>query len=53
MADDYRDELKTKFHKAIKKVTEDIESLKFNTAIATMMALLNDIYTIGTVNKRI
>ena len=50
--DDYRDELKTKFHKAIKKVTEDIESLKFNTAIATMMALLNDIYTIGTVNKK-
>ena len=50
--DDYRDELKTKFHKAIKKVTEDIESLKFNTAIATMMALLNDIYTIGTINKK-
>lgn len=50
--DDYRDELKTNFHKSIKKVTEDIESLKFNTAIATMMALLNDIYTIGTVNKK-
>ena len=32
------------FHKTIKKVTNDIESLKFNTAIAALMALLNEIY---------
>lgn len=49
---DYREELRTNFHKAIKKVSEDIESLKFNTAIATMMALVNDIYVVGTINKK-
>ena len=49
--DDYRDELKSNFHKTIKKVSEDIESLKFNTAIATMMALLNDITATGKINK--
>ncbi len=35
-------------HKTIKKVTEDIEEMKFNTAIAAMMSLLNDIYDCGT-----
>lgn len=49
--EDYRDELKSNFHKAIKKVSEDIESLKFNTAIATMMALLNDITATKSINK--
>jgi len=49
--DDYRDELKSAFHKTIKKVSEDIEGLKFNTAIASMMALLNDITATGSVNK--
>lgn len=49
--DDYRDELKSNFHKAIKKVSEDIENLKFNTAIATMMALLNDITATKSINK--
>lgn len=49
--DDYRDELKSNFHKTIKKVSEDIESLKFNTAIASMMALLNDITSTGKVNR--
>ena len=34
-------------HKAIKKVSEDIESMKFNTAIATLMALVNDFYANG------
>lgn len=48
---DYRDELKSSFHKTIKKVSEDIEGLKFNTAIAAMMTLLNEIYTIGNINK--
>lgn len=49
---DYRDVLKTSFHKTIKKVSEDIEGLKFNTAIATMMSLLNEISATGSINKR-
>ncbi len=48
---DYRDELKSAMHKTIKKVTEDIENLKFNTAIAAMMTLLNDISATGSINK--
>ncbi|MDD6236989.1 MAG: leucine--tRNA ligase, partial [Clostridiales bacterium] len=50
--DSYRKELEAPFHKTIKKVTEDIESLKFNTAIAAMMALLNDIQAVGTINRK-
>ncbi len=50
--DSYRKELEVSFHKTIKKVTEDIESLKFNTAIAAMMALLNDIQDVGTINRK-
>jgi leucyl-tRNA synthetase len=38
-------------HKTIKKVTNDIDSMKFNTAIAAMMALLNDIYAAGSIDK--
>ncbi|MDE6708732.1 MAG: leucine--tRNA ligase [Oscillospiraceae bacterium] len=49
--DDYRPELVSNFHKTIKKVTEDIEALKFNTAIAAMMALVNDIYATGSINQ--
>ena len=49
--DSYRPELTSIFHKTIKKVTEDIESLKFNTAIAAMMALVNDIYSTGSINR--
>ncbi len=49
--DEYRAELTSSVHKTIKKVSEDIESLKFNTAIAAMMALLNEIYATGKVNK--
>ena len=37
--------------KLLKMIGEDIEALKFNTAIATLMALLNDIYDIGSVTK--
>ena len=48
--DAYRPELQSAFHKTIKKVSEDIESLKFNTAIASMMALVNDIYATGSIN---
>jgi len=39
-----RKELEASFHKTIQKVTSDIENLKFNTAIAALMALLNEIY---------
>lgn len=44
-------ELEGNIHKTIKKVTEDYETLKFNTAIASMMALINDFYDHGTVTK--
>jgi leucyl-tRNA synthetase len=46
----YRPELEIAFNKTVKKVTEDIEQLKFNTAIAAMMALLNDIADTGSIN---
>ncbi|MBR6242403.1 MAG: class I tRNA ligase family protein, partial [Ruminococcus sp.] len=49
--DEYSDALRSNFHKTIKKVTEDIEAMKFNTAIAAMMTLINDIYAVGSVNK--
>ncbi len=49
--DEYREEVKSKIHKTIKKVSEDIENLKFNTAIAAMMELLNDIAATGSINK--
>jgi len=40
--------LESAFHKTIKKVSQDIEEMKFNTAIAAMMSLTNDIYDAGT-----
>ncbi|MCD8056667.1 MAG: leucine--tRNA ligase [Clostridiales bacterium] len=43
--------LETAFHKTIKKVTNDIEELKLNTAIASMMSLLNLIYDTGSLTK--
>ena len=43
--------LETPFHKTVKKVSEDIEDLKFNTAIAAMMGLLNEIYDVGSLTK--
>ncbi len=43
--------LETVFHKAIKKVTEDIEAMKFNTAIAQMMILINAIYDEGSLTR--
>ncbi len=48
--DGYSDALSSKFHKTVKKVTEDIEAMKFNTAIAAMMTLINDIYAAGSIN---
>ncbi len=49
--DEYRSELMSSMHKTIKKVSEDIESMKFNTAVAAMMSLLNEIYALGSINK--
>lgn len=49
--DEYSEKLRSNFHKTIRKVTDDIEAMKFNTAIASMMTLINDIYAVGTVNK--
>ncbi len=43
--------LENAFHKTIKKVSEDIEDMKYNTAIAAMMSLLNDIESAGTISS--
>lgn len=50
-AEGIRPELESSFHKAIKKVGDDIENIKFNTAIATLMALINDITATGAITK--
>jgi len=44
-------DLETKLHQTIKKVTNDIEEMKFNTAIASLMGLINDIYAAGKIDK--
>lgn len=49
--DKIRSELEGPFNKAIKKVGEDIENIKFNTAIATLMALINDISNVKSINR--
>ena len=47
----YSPELESAFHKTIKKVSQDIEEMKFNTAIAALMTLLNDISDHKSINK--
>ena len=49
--DEYSDKLRASLHKTMKKVSEDIETLKFNTAIATMMGLLNEIDAAGSLSR--
>ena len=49
--DGYSAEMETKMHQTIKKVSQDFESLKYNTAIAAMMALINDFYKVNKVTK--
>ncbi len=49
--DKIRPELESAFHKTIKKVGEDIENIKFNTAIAALMALINDISNTKSINR--
>jgi leucyl-tRNA synthetase len=47
----YSENLETKMHQTIKKVTSDFESMKFNTAIAAMMSLVNEFYRVGSITK--
>ena len=47
----YSKELEAPFHRTIKKVTFDMDNLKFNTAIASLMALINDIYDKKSITK--
>jgi leucyl-tRNA synthetase len=50
--EEYSPELESSFHKTVKKVSEDIEAMKYNTAIAAMMTLLNEIADHGSINHR-
>jgi leucyl-tRNA synthetase len=49
--DSYSEGLETKMHQTIKKVNSDYESMKFNTAIAAMMSMVNDFYRVGSITK--
>ncbi|MDD6012295.1 MAG: class I tRNA ligase family protein, partial [Oscillospiraceae bacterium] len=51
-SEEYSKKLESHFHKTVKKVTEDIESLKYNTAISALMTLLNEIYDAGSVTRK-
>jgi leucyl-tRNA synthetase len=45
------DGMESAFHKTLKKVSTDIEEMKFNTAVAAMMSLINEIYEVGSLTK--
>ncbi len=49
--EEYTDKLRYSMHETIRKVSEDYEAMKFNTAIAQMMTLVNEMYAVGSVNK--
>lgn len=49
--DEYSDALRAQMHKTVKKVSEDIDALKFNTAVAALMTLLNKIDEAGGLNR--
>lgn len=49
--EEYSDDLMTKLHQTIKKVSGDYETLKYNTAIAALMTLLNDVAKKGSINR--
>ncbi len=51
-SDEYSKKLEAPFNRTIKKVSSDIETLKYNTAIAALMTLLNEIYDAGAVTKK-
>ncbi len=46
------EKLESALHKTIKKVSEDIEETKFNTAIAAMMGFINEVYALGKISKK-
>ncbi len=46
-----RDSLKASLHGCIKKVGEDVERMKFNTAIAALMSFVNDVYAVGSITR--
>ena len=48
----YSADMEKAFHKTIKKVTDDFDKMKFNTAIAALMALINDIYKKGSITRQ-
>jgi leucyl-tRNA synthetase len=48
---EYRPELEAKVHQTIKKVSQDYENLKFNTAIAALMTLVNEVYRLESINE--
>ncbi len=49
--EEYSEKLSSAFNKTVKKVSEDIEQMKYNTAIAAVMTLLNTIYDNGSINR--
>ena len=49
--DTYSPEAEKMMHKAIKKVSQDIEDMKFNTSVSTFMTMVNEFYKIGKINK--
>ena len=49
--DNYSKETEKMMHKSIKKVSQDIEDMKFNTSVSTFMTMVNEFYKIGKVNK--
>ena len=49
--DSYSPEAEKMMHKAIKKVSQDIEDMKFNTSVSTFMTMVNEFYKIGKINK--
>ena len=51
VSDKVNPKMETAFHKMVKKVSQDIEDMKFNTAIAAMMGLLNDIFDAGSLTR--
>ena len=51
-SNEYSSKLEVPFNKTIKKVSEDIEAMKYNTAIAALMTLLNQIYEHGSITKK-
>ena len=47
----FRPETEKMMHKAIKKVSSDIEEMKFNTSVSTFMTMVNEFYRLKTINK--